>query len=408
MTEQIIDLRYLSESQPSLCIPRVFNNINEAKIRQVFDELGLGRISGIDIKERKNEKGDSFKRVYVHFEKWFWNENAQSARKKLVSGKEIKIVYDNPWFWKVSASKWTPSRDYEIGETTTQKQRAARIIDDYHYQVIDEFDRELNSYELTREEYDEKYKRISAAKTQFYDNIERRSYDTRQRKYDDKEQRKYDDKEQRKYDDKERRNYDDKRNYHVKEQRNYDDKRNYHVKEQRNYDDKRNYHVKEQRNYDDKRNYETRYNNNERRSSSYDNKKREPRKYDDKKYDDKKTNMSYTPNSYPSPSVPISNNTHKKMPKLKIKQKKDESSSNTKAVVLVVVDEPSVSVPVKIKKEKVLELEEGELEEGELEEGELEEGELVELEDLEDLIELKIEEISEERKELLKDLYGDL
>jgi len=105
----VIDLRYLAESQPSLCIPRVFNNINETRIRQVFDELNLGQINHIDIVERKSEKGDTFKRVYVHFNKWFWNEDAQAARRKLISGKEIKIVYDNPWFWKVAANKWAPA-----------------------------------------------------------------------------------------------------------------------------------------------------------------------------------------------------------------------------------------------------------------------------------------------------------
>ena len=102
-----IDLHYLAESQPSLCIPRVFNNIEESRIRQVFDSLGLGKIHHIDMVARKNEKGEAFKRVYIHFEKWFWNEAANMTRTKLVSGKEIKIVYDNPWFWKVSANKWT-------------------------------------------------------------------------------------------------------------------------------------------------------------------------------------------------------------------------------------------------------------------------------------------------------------
>lgn len=114
MTEITIDLRYLDESQPSVCIPRVFNNITEKRVREVFDELGLGKISRIDIKERTNEKGESFKRVYVHFEKWFWNDDAQAARRKLISGKEIKIVYDNPWFWKVSASKWSPSEERAV------------------------------------------------------------------------------------------------------------------------------------------------------------------------------------------------------------------------------------------------------------------------------------------------------
>jgi hypothetical protein len=128
MTEAVIDLRYLAESQPSLCIPRVFNNITEARIRQVFDDLGLGKISRIDIKERKSEKGDSFKRVYVHFDKWFWNEDAQAARRKLVSGKEIKIVYDNPWFWKVSASKWEPTTSVQDKSYPQLKSIKASVI----------------------------------------------------------------------------------------------------------------------------------------------------------------------------------------------------------------------------------------------------------------------------------------
>ena len=114
MTDAIVDLRYLAESQPSLCIPRVFNNIDETRLRRVFDELELGKIHHIDIIVRKNDKGEAFKRVYIHFEKWSWNENAQAARRKLISGKEIKIVYDNPWFWKVAANKWTPPNDRRV------------------------------------------------------------------------------------------------------------------------------------------------------------------------------------------------------------------------------------------------------------------------------------------------------
>ena len=125
MTDTIVDLRYLAESQPSLCIPRVFNNISEARIRQVFDDLAIGKIKSIDIVERRSDKGESFKRVYVHFDRWNWSEDAQAARKKLITGKEIKIVYDNPWFWKVSASKWTPSANAQ--ERGSQPKSKARI-----------------------------------------------------------------------------------------------------------------------------------------------------------------------------------------------------------------------------------------------------------------------------------------
>jgi hypothetical protein len=103
MTDLNFDLKNLAEDKPSLCIPRVFNNIDQARIRDIFNCLNIGSIKRIDVIERKNEKGESFKRVFVHFEKWYWNAEACSARRKLIEGKEIKIVYDNPWFWKVSA-----------------------------------------------------------------------------------------------------------------------------------------------------------------------------------------------------------------------------------------------------------------------------------------------------------------
>ena len=113
-TNTSIDFRYLAESQPSICIPRIFSNIDDARIRSVFAQIELGVVHHVDIIERKNEKGETFKRAYVHFSKWLWNENAQTARRKLIEGKEIKIVYDNPWFWKVSANRATERRENPV------------------------------------------------------------------------------------------------------------------------------------------------------------------------------------------------------------------------------------------------------------------------------------------------------
>lgn len=117
----------LPESFPSLCIPRVFNNITEGKIRHVFNVICFGKISYIDIREYKNEKGEGFKRVFVHFEKWASDENTQAVRNKLVTGNDIKIVYDNPWFWKISASKCDPSKKKE-NKTTTTKQLTKPLL----------------------------------------------------------------------------------------------------------------------------------------------------------------------------------------------------------------------------------------------------------------------------------------
>ena len=109
MTTQM-NLNLLDQTHPSIFIPHVFTTISELKIRQVLDEQSLGKISRINIVMNcKNKKGEVFNRVYIHFEKWYLNEEAQNMRRILISGKEIKIIYDNPWFWKVSANKWEPS-----------------------------------------------------------------------------------------------------------------------------------------------------------------------------------------------------------------------------------------------------------------------------------------------------------
>jgi hypothetical protein len=154
------NLNLLAETQPSICIPRVFNNITDKKIRQVFDELSLGKISRIDIvKERKNEKGEVFNRVYIHFEKWFWNEDAQTARRKLILGKEIKIIYDNPWFWKVSASKWEPSnKKLLLQDNLSQVKRSSAVYikfdeEDNNKFNTDEFGRELRLSDLNTDNF---------------------------------------------------------------------------------------------------------------------------------------------------------------------------------------------------------------------------------------------------------------
>jgi hypothetical protein len=86
----------------TLCIPRVFSNIGEKRIRSVFYALKLGHIGRIDIVSKTSERGEKFNRVFIHFERWFDTANALSALKLLSEGKDIKVIYDEPWFWKVS------------------------------------------------------------------------------------------------------------------------------------------------------------------------------------------------------------------------------------------------------------------------------------------------------------------
>ena len=93
----------------SLCIPRVFKNITEKRIRAIFYSLKLGFVERVDMVAKTSEKGDEFWRVFVHFSDWNEkNSTAVQMREKLDAGEKTKIVYDSPWFWLISKSNATP------------------------------------------------------------------------------------------------------------------------------------------------------------------------------------------------------------------------------------------------------------------------------------------------------------
>lgn len=100
-----INLETIAENVPSMCIPRTFINITRSHVYKTINDLNLGVIDHIDMVRRKNEKGEDFQRVFIHFSKWHSNSVADRARKLLLSGKEIKVIYDDPWFWKISANR---------------------------------------------------------------------------------------------------------------------------------------------------------------------------------------------------------------------------------------------------------------------------------------------------------------
>ena len=101
--QSLIDLSIVPNNVPSLCIPRVYANISEKRIREIFSELFLGEIARVDMVHKTSDKGEKYNRVFIHFVTWYSSENADYARKRLLGGNEIKVVYSDPWFWKISA-----------------------------------------------------------------------------------------------------------------------------------------------------------------------------------------------------------------------------------------------------------------------------------------------------------------
>jgi hypothetical protein len=105
-----IDFRTMPINVPSICIPRVFPNIDERRIRGIIDSLKMGEIARVDIVRKQTDKGEKYNRVFIHWRRWNDSENANKSRERLLNGKEIKIIYDDPWFWKISAYREATSR----------------------------------------------------------------------------------------------------------------------------------------------------------------------------------------------------------------------------------------------------------------------------------------------------------
>ena len=96
-------------THPSICIPRTFPTIRGEQTKRAvfktFKELRVGFIDRIDVVHKTDKNGERFCTVYVHMKDWnMRSQLARDTRQKLLDGEEIKIVYDEPWFWKCTMS----------------------------------------------------------------------------------------------------------------------------------------------------------------------------------------------------------------------------------------------------------------------------------------------------------------
>jgi len=100
---------------PTLCISRTHKNMRDKRIFAVFRQLNLGWVGKIDMVPKKiveknpdgTEHTKEFVRVFIHFTKWFTNNlQTQQFLDRLDSEGFVHIVYDEPWFWKVT--KYVP------------------------------------------------------------------------------------------------------------------------------------------------------------------------------------------------------------------------------------------------------------------------------------------------------------
>lgn len=95
-----------SNNNPSLCIPRTFPNVGWRDVKQVFEDLlGKSCVDRVDVVSRQTDDGEPFNRIFIHFRYWPSSEVAQNFKQRILAGEVIKLVYDEPWYWKVAMSR---------------------------------------------------------------------------------------------------------------------------------------------------------------------------------------------------------------------------------------------------------------------------------------------------------------
>ena len=84
---------------PSICIPRIEEGINESYIKTVFEKLNLGILKSIKIQQGKLEKSE--RHVFINYYKWHNNPNSNIIRQRFKNNMPVNLMYSIPWFWKL-------------------------------------------------------------------------------------------------------------------------------------------------------------------------------------------------------------------------------------------------------------------------------------------------------------------
>ena len=93
---------------PSVCIPRVHFKMSGEDVARVFNEVfGQDCVDHVDMVERTDRNtGFPFYIAYVHFgdvkdEAAFRECGGETFLAKIKADQEVRLVYRDPWFWKV-------------------------------------------------------------------------------------------------------------------------------------------------------------------------------------------------------------------------------------------------------------------------------------------------------------------
>ena len=83
-------------------IPRVFSNISQDRISNVFHDLNIGSVEYVDLVPKTSATGQTYNMAFVHFAMIYNTIEAIKFRQEVEDPeKKAVLQYDGPWFWLV-------------------------------------------------------------------------------------------------------------------------------------------------------------------------------------------------------------------------------------------------------------------------------------------------------------------
>jgi hypothetical protein len=90
----------------TICIPKVDTNITK---QEIFDKIRALRVGFIEkIIEIPLKNDETCKRVIIKFKTWVENDLSNKILARFEENKDIKIVYNDPWYWVAYQMKQKP------------------------------------------------------------------------------------------------------------------------------------------------------------------------------------------------------------------------------------------------------------------------------------------------------------
>lgn len=86
-----------------LCIPKVDNSISSEDVFKTLVSLNIGYI--YKIFEEPFQNKDDYKTFFIKFSWNTKNKHALFLKNKMYEKGSLKLVYNEPWYWKVVESK---------------------------------------------------------------------------------------------------------------------------------------------------------------------------------------------------------------------------------------------------------------------------------------------------------------